>query len=272
MNKIAIDIGGTKIVGALFENGKLVRKFKHCTAKNKEALLLQILDVLYSCMDGIKKVEGVYVSCAGPVKNGKLMSPPNLVLHHFDLKKFIQSRVKCKVVVGHDADCFALYLMHKKKKKDFMLFALGTGVGSSIVMGKKIFKGQGAACEIGHSVIDFNGVRCGCGRKGCLEMYSSGKAIAHKYRESAHMVYDKAEQGDKKSQEILSLFGKYLGIGVADAINIFAPKEVIIAGGVASAGRYFKKQVINESRKAFFPCPVNFYDHKDCALEGALYL
>lgn len=272
MNKIAIDIGGTKVVGGLFEDGKLVKRFQHCTAKNKEALLLQILDVLYSCMVDVKKIEGVYVSCAGPLKHGKLLRPPNLVLHNFDLKKFIESRVKCKVVVGHDADCFALYLMHKQKKKDFVLFAIGTGVGSSVVIGKKIFKGEGMACEFGHSVVDFNGTKCECGRKGCLEMYSSGKAITKRYKESALMMYEQAKNGDKKAQEILKHFGKYLGVGVADSVNVFAPKEVVIAGGVVGAGGYFKSQVINEAKKAFFPCKISFYENRDCALEGALYL
>jgi len=137
-------------------------------------------------------------------------------------------------------------------------FAVGTGVGGGLVINRRLYLGMGGtAGELGHQTIDFNGPRCGCGNRGCLEAYASGPALAalgvravmqglttsigelvdyDLNRITPEVVAQAARQGDEIACSIYDQVGTYLGVAVASVIVMLTPERVVIGGGVARAG------------------------------------
>jgi predicted NBD/HSP70 family sugar kinase len=142
---------------------------------------------------------------------------------------------------------------------------LGYGIGAALVMGEDLYSGvSGASGEIGHITVDRKGPRCHCGNSGCLEALASGAAIAAQAqavlfpdprslvarlcggdpsRIDAQMVFQAAEQGDKQALKIIDQAAEYIGIGVAMAINVLDPDQVILCGGLMKNGPMFFNKI-----------------------------
>jgi glucokinase len=138
------------------------------------------------------------------------------------------------------------------------VFAIGTGIGGGLVINGQLHLGiGGTGGELGHTMIDFNGPRCGCGNDGCLEAYASGPAIANmgmkavgqglttkiaelcEYdlnRITPKLIAEAAEGGDEIAKEIFKQAGFYIGIAAANVCASIGPRRIIIAGGVSQAG------------------------------------
>jgi len=151
---------------------------------------------------------------------------------------------------------------------------VGTGVGGGVIIGGKLWHGASdVAGEIGHMTINPEGTRCGCGNKGCLEVYvSAGGVVARmraaleaggistvvellngdRARVSAELIYEAATEGDNLSRLVLEETGVILGIGVANLINIFNPELVVVGGGVTRAGRLLFDPMRAEANKRSF--------------------
>ena len=138
-----------------------------------------------------------------------------------------------------------------------MLFlTVSSGIGGGIIIDGALYRGaSGAAGEVGHMTINARGPRCGCGRRGCLEMYASGLAIARRARRlvarhpdsliarlarqeplTAKLVQQAAEEGDDGAQELIAAAGYDLGVGLGSLINIFNPQVIVIGGSLTKAG------------------------------------
>ncbi len=144
------------------------------------------------------------------------------------------------------------------------MLTLGTGIGGGAVIDGVPYTGHaGSAMEFGHTTIDYNGLLCKCGRKGCLECYGSATAVVNftkshisMYPDStiinrtkhetltAQLVFEEAQKGDALALYIFNLIGQYLGIGIANLVNIFNPEAVILGGGLSNAHKFFMPQII----------------------------
>ena len=135
---------------------------------------------------------------------------------------------------------------------------IGTGIGGGLILDGKLYHGSSdAAGEIGHTTIDSTGRRCKCGNYGCLEAYASGPAIAERAREhlqvdgdsilcaivdgdvtriTAQTVFEASKRGDPVAIEVVRDTAHFIGVGIANLINVFNPDMVVIAGGVTQAG------------------------------------
>jgi len=144
-----------------------------------------------------------------------------------------------------------------------------------ILDGKLVHGASASAGELGHMSIDFHGRRCKCGNYGCLEAYASGPAIAMRAREAlangepsllhefsggdltkltAAIVYKASKQGDAIAAEVVKETARFLGIGVANILNVYNPDVVVLAGGVAQAGdSLFVPLRAEVRRRAFKP-------------------
>ena len=140
--------------------------------------------------------------------------------------------------------------------KDFIVITLGTGLGSGIVAnGELIYGADGFAGEIGHTIVDPNGRRCGCGRRGCLEAYCSATGLCRTVQElicntmepselrkvsyadlTAQMVSEAALRGDRLALQAFESCGRILGMKLADSVAHLSPEAIILSGGMASAG------------------------------------
>jgi glucokinase len=131
---------------------------------------------------------------------------------------------------------------------DVIFLTVSTGIGAGIILGGQIYRGaNGLAGEVGHTVVDLNGLLCGCGRRGCWEMIASGTAHRRRIREaygsgtwpnldeepSPESVTQRAMAGDRAARALVLRTARYLGIGVANLANLYDPEAVIFTGGFA---------------------------------------
>ena len=168
------------------------------------------------------------------------------------------------IFIENDANAFSLgegWLGAARDVKDFCCLTLGTGVGGGIVLNGDIWHGaEGKAGEIGHMVIDVNGPPCQCGSRGCLEVFASGNAVRRMAIEAirrnentdlvercggafeaitSKTVYESALDGDPLSREIFQRMGMYLGVGLANLVNLLNVKLMVIGGRVSEAWDFF---------------------------------
>jgi glucokinase len=159
------------------------------------------------------------------------------------------------------------------------VFAIGTGIGGGLVINSQLHLGiGGTGGELGHTMIDFNGPRCGCGNDGCLEAYASGPAIAAmgmkavsqgrttaiaelcEYdlnRITPELIAKAAQAGDEIAKDIYEKAGFYIGIAAANVCASVGPRRIIIGGGVAQAGELLLDPIRRTIRERVFVMPVD---------------
>ena len=269
---IGIDLGGTNLRCALVSReGTIVRKIKEPTSKDLLHSVLRLIENLFS-----DEVLGIGVGVAGLIdrKRSRVLISPNLPgIEHIDFITGIHQRFNVPVRIENDANAAAfgeLMAGAGKGLSNFVLFTLGTGIGGGIICEGKLL---GVSAEIGHMSIDADGEKCPCGNNGCLESYASARAILSKavaflekggesllkdyyggnfYKLTSEDIYRAALDGDMPAREILKTAGRYLGVGMANIINIMSPEAVVLTGGLAEAWDIYVKEAIKEtSRRAF---------------------
>ena len=263
MNYIGIDLGGTKILGALFnEKGEVLYKNKKKT-KAKEGITV-VEKQLFSLIDDLIKagkkeeIKAIGIGVPGLVdtKTGTVKFAPNITMNNYPIGKIIRDKYNLKVFVGNDVNVGTLgewkYSLGGKTNNLIGIF-VGTGIGGGIIINNKLFEGTtGLAGEIGHMTIDSSGAICGCGSRGCLEAVASKTGIqaeieARIKRGDSTLIKDSLmkegilksgplkdayEKGDLVVIESIERAAKYLGIGVANLINIFDPEVIVFGGGI----------------------------------------
>lgn len=261
---IGIDLGGTKIYTALAnEKGEILREIVKPTEASKG--YEQIVDKIKETINYVKEevdekdIVSIGIGSPGPldVKNGLIVSPPNLPFNNFNIVKSLQDEFRLPVFLDNDANAATLAEFKfgaGRGTVNMVFITASTGVGAGAVLNEEIYRGSTSnALELGHTTIDYYGNRCGCGNRGCVESISSGTAIKKAADEvlkssittslrdyelvTAAEVFAEAEKGDRVSNEILREALGYLGAAVANAANSFDPDMIVIGGGVSNGGK-----------------------------------
>jgi glucokinase len=268
---LGIDLGGSKILTAVVNpRGEILSSDESITpaTKGHEALIQFILDsahrVLKQASVALSEIYAIGVGVAG-ISNpeaGILFTSPNLPgLRNVLLRDIVQERLGKKAFLINDANAAALgefYFGAAQGAHNFIYITLSTGIGGGIVIDGKIYTGAiGAAGEVGHMTIDDNGPICNCGNRGCWETLASGTALAreakHRIKEgvrtsileyaegdvenvTAQVIHSAAQQGDSLAKELIARTGYYVGVGLANLINIFNPELIVIGGGLSNIG------------------------------------
>jgi len=261
-----IDLGGTNTTAGLVNSeGKIILKKNmpttgHLTAQEYMGGLAGMIQSMVT--EAQCSLEGIGIGAPnGNYYNGTIEFAPNLPwkgeIPFVDLMKSHFPQVA--VVLTNDANAAAWgekVYGAAKGENDFIMITLGTGVGSGIVCGGNMVYGHdGFAGEIGHTIVDPNGRPCGCGRKGCLETYTSASGIVNTAVEllksrglssmldqissdklSSEIIAKAALQGDTIALEVFDKTAWYLALKLADAVAHTSPSSVYIFGGVAKAG------------------------------------
>ena len=206
------------------------------------------------------KILGIGVSAPGPIDdtNRVILTPPNLTgAKNLDIAQLLEERYQLATVLEVDANASALaeqWFGRVNPNEDILYVFNDQGLGGGLIIDSKIYKGYGnSAGEIGHMAIDIDGPACSCGNYGCLETLSSGIAIQHKvkakirraspttltpYYENGkdnitlELIAEHANAGDSIAIQTFEEAARYLGIGVANVINLFAPDQVVFGGRV----------------------------------------
>lgn len=280
---IGLDIGGTKILGVLYdESGKKIAESKKKTKASEG--ISTVMDQVYKVLDDlIEKADdsllGIGAGVPGLVsEKGVVTFSPNIPFKDFDLKGQIGKRYKVPVAVGNDVNV-AVFGEYKyaglEKVKHVIGLFIGTGVGGAIIIDGKLYTGQGSAGELGHMVVNASGAYCGCGSQGCLEAYASKTAMQNhivsqlqKGRSSLMKDFSQTdgsviksstiqkayEAKDALAVEVVSYSAKYVGIALGSLINIFHPELVILSGGVIeSMGKAMMPIIQQEASRHTMP-------------------
>ena len=267
---VGIDLGGTKMAAGLAAaDGQVLATVRRPT--NVSAGPTAILGALVNMVEelltthGLRRDQlsaiGMGVPCLLERDSHICRFSPNLFWRDVDIGSFWHQHFSCPLVVDNDVRLGALAEQTwgaGQGAHDLLFVAVGTGVGSGLILGGEIYRGgRGLAGEVGHMTLIPDGPVCNCGNRGCLETYAAGPAIARRAREAmaadrgsllwqlcgdkgedvtAELVSQAADKGDELAQRIFEETGRYLGIGLASVATLLNPERIIVGGGVALAG------------------------------------
>jgi len=241
-NYIGIDVGGTKIHAAtVSSSGKIIRQMLVPTPKNKTEAIEKIAEMANALSD--KNTTAIGIGVPGPVdfEKGVVFELPNLKgWNNVPLGRIASKATGLACTVENDAKCFLLAEMAfgaAKGKRNVVGIIMGTGFGSAVAIGGKIYRGaHGSAGEAGHTIISGRSGALGFRNAGELESYASGKAVAVMAGgKDARIVFEAAAKGDKKAKDIVKKAAHYFGVGLANIINILDPEMIVVGGSLSNA-------------------------------------
>ena len=267
---VGVDLGGTKILAGVFDSAMEcigTAKLSTKSQRGTEAVIARIERCVRDAIDeadlSLKNVAGVGIGAPGAVNfdEGSVIFAPNLEgWKDVPLKKDLEKQLGVPVFVENDAN-IAVLGVHvtelKAKPKNVIGIFVGTGIGGGLIIDGELYSGfNHTAGEIGHMVIDMNGPKCGCGNKGCFEALASRTAIFQRIKAGVkdgektmltEMLGDALEdmrsgdlrkamrRGDKFVTKVINEVAEYIGLGIANLVNIMGPDVVVLGGGVIEA-------------------------------------
>jgi len=268
---VAVDIGGTKITSAVItREGKMISRIYRLTLAQEGPQ-----KVIHRMVDAVKLsvrkaglelsgLGGIGIAAGGITDIGKglVSEAPNLPgWHNIPLRDRLADSLGKPVFLLNDASAAALgeHRMGAGRGLDNLIYiTVSTGIGGGLIINGQLYNGaDGCAAEIGHMIILVDGPACKCGKHGCFEALASGTAIARMARErlaaggksclaeltrgkiedvTAEMVAEAARRNDELALSVINEAARYLGIGLANLVNIINPQMIIIGGGVSKMG------------------------------------
>ena len=250
MNRIGIDLGGTKIEGILLSNdNKIIERKRILTRQEKgyEFIIDRVVQLINN-MKSISKKEcqiGICTPGALDMKTGILKNSNTICLIGKPIKEDLENKLNCSIAIDNDANCFAMAeaLLGSGKNYDIIFgVIMGTGVGGGLVLNREIHHGRlFIAGEWGHQILYPNGRECYCSKKGCVETYLSGPALEKEWKKNSNEslplekiieLYDTQPNNHyvKWKNEFLSNFA----IALSNVINIIDPDVVVLGGGLSN--------------------------------------
>lgn len=307
---IGVDLGGTKILTALAdEKGEILARKKLPTEadRGQETIIKNINFSIDSVLKqaGVSKdqVLKIGIGSPGPLSTvkGVIYETANLPWTNVPIVDIMEEKTGIPVKLENDANAAALgekWFGAGTNVDNMIYITVSTGVGGGIIEDKEIIHGaDGGAGEVGHMTINPEGPVCGCGNHGCLESFSSGTAIGREGKKAlqegrsdvikklsdnnpdnidALLVAQAAAEGDEVAKEIYQKAGYYLGIGLANLVNLFNPELIVMGGGVMKDEDLFKKpmqkslkeRALGSSLEQVDICKVELGD--DTGVKGAI--
>jgi glucokinase len=271
---IAIDLGGTNVrIAAVNLTGDILHRISFPTEASlgRERVTDNILSNVRGVLrrfsaEGFEVIGGGFgIPGAIELDRGIVAQSPNLLgWEDYDIQSRLQGGLDMPIFIENDANAFTLgegWLGAGRGVKDFCCLTLGTGVGGGIMLNGDIWHGaEGKAGEIGHMAIEAHGPRCQCGSRGCLEALTSANAIRRMAIEAikggektdlvercdgeieaitSKTVCESAMDGDEFSRGIFQRMGTYLGVGLANLVNLLNVELLVIGGQVSEAWDLF---------------------------------
>lgn len=280
---IAADLGGTNLrMAVVTREGELLYRSRRDT--RREASGSQILeDITESARECLAAVPnrlvgalGIAVPATIDFSAGILKKSPNIpALNGLHLPELLSKKLNLRSFLDNDGTAAAVgenWIGATQGSANSICVTLGTGVGGGLILDGKAYRGiDGTAGEIGHIGVEREGHPCGCGSRGCVEQYSSAGAIVRiagelkdSYPESvlaamtgitAADVFRAGASSDALALKVFAIMGSYLGMALADLVNVLNPEMIVIGGGVAGAWDLFIGQTREEITKRSFHEP-----------------
>jgi glucokinase len=269
--RVGIDVGGTKALGiALDESGAVIAEELRPTPRGDDSLE-PLIDTLVELAQSLGVDGSLGVGVPGLVtREGVLRAAPNLDgVADFEVGRLVSERLGHRVSVDNDATCATVaewQLGAAAGTENMMLVTLGTGIGGGLVANGAVQRGMnGFAGEFGHMVVNPDGPRCPCGRRGCWERYASGSGLAMLAREAAtgrrlravvkraggdpqnvrgEHVQAAAREGDQDALAVIDDFGRWVALGLSNLTNAFDPEMFVLGGGLAAGAELYLDPIV----------------------------
>ncbi|MCU1425101.1 MAG: family regulator [Microbacteriaceae bacterium] len=276
VHAIGIDIGGTKIAGALVtESGAIVSEYRQPTPAGSPEEIVRLVIAMIERLSAGHEVAAAGVAAAGFVDSGQstVYYAPNINWRNEPLQRLISERVALPITIDNDANAagWAEFRFGAGRTvTDMTMLTIGTGVGGAIVTQGGLFRGGfGTGAELGHLRVVPDGLPCGCGARGCIEQYGSGRALLRMANaiadaggiglslaeaRAAHgglngtIVGEFIAAGDPGAVHALQELGRWLGQACASLSAVLDPQLFVFGGGVAIAGDL----LLDPVREAYF--------------------
>ncbi|MFC1917245.1 ROK family protein [Chloroflexota bacterium] len=284
---LGIDLGGTKILTAVVNSRGQILSHHRSATPAQEGVDAVIQSLLKSAAHTLEQADittadlaaiGMGAPGLSNPEKGVLFTSPNLPgWKDVPLKDILEKKLGKKIFLINDANAAAfgeLQFGAGRGKRNFIYVTISTGIGGGIIINGDLYTGAtGTAGEPGHMVINDEGPVCTCGNRGCWETLASGTALARDAKllisegcqtsipdyasgnvanVTAEVVHQAAQAGDNAAMELISRTGYYIGVGLANLINIFNPELIIIGGGLANIGDMLLKPAFAEAEKRAF--------------------
>ena len=284
MYYLGVDLGGTNIaIGLVNEKYEIVLKDKVRTgaARPTGEIMDDMANLCKSIVEragvSMEEVASVGIAAPGSIDpvSGYVRYSNNIKLSNYPIADELKKRLNIgKVYLENDANAAALAEAKAGAGKgcsSLIMITLGTGVGGGIVIDGKLYSGFNyTGAELGHTVIEFGGRPCTCGRRGCFEAYSSATGLINMTKEkmvddvnslmwdfarnnldnvSGRTAFDAAKKGDRSAKLVVDQYIKYLACGLTNMVNIFQPEVLCIGGGVCGEGDYLLKPLTKNIRR-----------------------
>ncbi len=288
---MAVDLGGTKIItSVILSTGEITcRKYSLTLAdEGPRPVIDRVSSAVAETMAQAKlktsDIAGIGIAVAGilDIDRGIITNSPNLPhWHNVPLRDIFADRLGVVTYVINDANAAALGEYRFGAGMGFnniVYITVSTGIGGGIIIDGELYSGaDGCAGELGHMTIEAYGPQCHCGNFGCLEAMASGWAVAKEAMTcisrgerssiselvngrlediTAETVAIAARRGDQLAADIVAKAANYLGIGLANLVNIFNPELIIIGGGLSKMGAMLLKPARKVVKERAFQLPA----------------
>ena len=246
--KIGIDMGGSHVaIGIVNENGKIIEKFEKDIKTVGDQAKAEISTYIIEIISKIKEnhnIEKIGIGSPGTPRDGVLTNLINLKIKEFDISSILMEHFDIPVLLKNDAKCAGLAEKTYgalKEYQDAVFLCLGTGIGGAVLMGgKELEPIRNSGMELGHIVIEKNGIQCNCGKRGCFETYCSIKRLKNKLMETMNISKEidgkellnlLKQNNDEKVKDIINEYIDDLIVGLSNIIDIFEPQAICLGGG-----------------------------------------
>ena len=267
---LGLDVGGTNMVaGVVDENHQIIAKESIPTQAGRtiEEITADMAEVSKKAVlkAGLQMEDisswGIGMPSYVNPKTNLLVHANCFVWKNVPIYDYLKKHISLPTYIANDANCATygeVLAGSASQYTDAIMLTLGTGVGGGIIMGKRIYSGaDNMGAELGHTKLVYNGERCTCGQKGCLEAYCSSTALIRIMKETlqknkdtliwklcgedenkvnGEILFEAARQGDSLAKQIVDDYISKLAAGISTFITIFRPQVIILGGGIAHAG------------------------------------
>lgn len=264
VHAIGIDIGGTKIAGAVVsDEGEIIVEDRVATQAGDSEAVIEAVVTMVQRLSSQYSVVAAGIAAPGfiDITQSTVFYTPNISWRNEPLRQNLLARLDLDITIDNDANAagWAEYRFGSGRTvKDMTMLTIGTGVGGAIVSGGRLFRGGfGAGAELGHMRVVPDGLPCGCGARGCIEQYGSGRALLRFANEIADVggvglaladlrrergvldgpaVASLIGAGDAGALLALAELGRWLGAACASLSAVLDPELFVFGGGVSIAG------------------------------------
>ncbi|EQB34837.1 hypothetical protein M947_10225 [Sulfurimonas hongkongensis] len=251
---LVIDAGGTHLRAEIYREDKLLKKL------NEKSSAVGLASWIETIIKEYSDVKTICISYAGQVKNGVIISAPNIKVDIHEIKEYFKEKYEIGLFIENDLNCAVLAEGTYLKEEDICAVYVGTGLGLGVVSSGNLITGfSGVATELGHIPYKEAPFECGCGKDNCIELFASGSALA-KWKKHKNIDSKLTLQELKETPEFSEIYEEFelaLLYAISTAITLFNPKVVVLGGGIIESNPKLESIIASKIKNYAMPVALD---------------